>query len=288
MNNKIKRWIANLSLLIVAGVWGLTFVTVKNAIEIFPPYSFNFYRFSLSTLVMLVISLPHWKKLKKSTIKVSLLIGFVLFCGYSFQTVGLLYTTASNAGFITGLSVILVPLFITLSTKKKPGPGVILGSTFAAAGLALITLNEWSFNYGDILVLFCAVSFALHVILVGKYTKQHNVLWLVTGQIAAVALLSGIFAFFTEPRPVSITPPVWQALFITALFATCLAFFLQNYMQRFTTPSHTAIILAMEPVFTAIFAVILLQEILTRRTLWGGGLIFAGMILAEIKKHKSI
>lgn len=276
--------LADAALLAVAAVWGLTFVTVKNAISLLPPFAFNFYRFGLAALVMAVFALPSRKELTKATVKAGVLLGVFLFLGYSFQTLGLLYTTASNAGFITGLSVVFVPLFSTLIAKERPAHGVIAGALIAAAGLAFISgVGFTKFNVGDFLVLCCAFSFALHIIFVGKYTTLYSTVWLVTLQIGIVALFSGIFSLLLESGNNSFQPAVWPALIITALFATCFAFFVQNYMQRFTSPSHTAIILTSEPVFSAIFSVILLQETLTPYAYWGGLLIISGMLLSEVK-----
>ena len=109
--------LADAALLLVAAVWGLTFVTVKNAINLLPPFTFNFYRFALAAVVMGAFALPRRRELTKAAVKAGVLLGIFLFLGYSFQTFGLLYTTASNAGFITGLSVIFVPLFSTLINK---------------------------------------------------------------------------------------------------------------------------------------------------------------------------
>jgi drug/metabolite transporter (DMT)-like permease len=279
-----KLLLADGSLVVVAAIWGLTFVTVKNAIVLLPPFGFNFYRFTLASLVMLVFALPRCRCISKSTIPAGLLLGVFLFAGYSFQTVGLVYTTASHAGFITGLSVIFVPLISVFLTRKFPGTGLIVGVVFATAGLALLSASDLSsLNIGDILVLFCALSFALHIIFVGKYSRHHSTVWLVTLQIATVAILSGITSFFFEAGANQFVPAVWPALIITALLATCLAFFMQNYMQRFTSPSHTAIIFTTEPVFAAIFAVWLLKETLHANAYWGGALILLGMLLAELR-----
>ena len=191
---------------------------------------------------------------------------------------------ASNAGFITGLSVIFVPLFSTLINKEKPGGGVISGALCAAAGLALISgFGVTEFNVGDLLVLCCAFSFALHIIYVGKFTALYSTVWLVALQIGVVAVCSGFFSLFLESDSNTFQPAVWPALIITALFATSFAFFVQNYMQRFTSPSHTAIILTSEPVFSAVFSVLLLQESLTPYAYWGGALIVLGMLLSEVK-----
>lgn len=287
-----KEWhkllLADGSLVGVAAVWGLTFVTVKNAIAILPPFSFNFYRFTLAVLIMLIFALPKWKSVNRFTLGAGLTLGVFLFAGYSFQTVGLLFTTASNAGFITGLSVVMVPLIGIFLSRQLPGTGVIIGVVFATVGLAFISGgNIGGFNIGDILVLFCAVSFALHIVFVGNFASRHSTIWLVTIQIATVAVLSGLGSLFFESGANQFVPDVWPALIITALLATCLAFFLQNYMQRFTSPSHTAIIFTTEPVFAAVFAVLLLQETLYTQAYWGGALILAGMLLAELRKTPS-
>ncbi len=230
---------------------------------------------------MLLFAIPQWKHASRSTAWAGLMLGVLLFAGYSFQTVGLLYTTASHAGFITGLSVVFVPLIGTIITRQRPGTGVIIGALCAMAGLAILTGTDFhGTNFGDILIFFCAISFALHIIYVGKYSPHHFTVWLVTWQIAAVALLSGISALLFEPGA-SFDFAVWPALLITALLATCLAFFTQNYMQRFTSPSHTAIIFTMEPVFAAFFAAWLLHETLSSNAYWGGSLILCGMLLAE-------
>ena len=276
--------LAEISLLVVAAVWGLTFVTVKNAIDLLDPFNFNFYRFSLAAFVMILFALPKRNLFTWSTVKAGFIVGIFLFGGYSFQTVGLKFTTASNAGFFTGLSVILVPVINTIITRKRPTIGVVLGVICAALGLLLFSIQDLqSFNVGDVLVLCCAVCFALHIVFVGRYSPHHHTTWLVAVQIAVVALLSGVAGLVTEGGIQQLLPEVWPALLITALFATCFAFFVQNYMQRFASPSHTAIILASEPLFTAFFAFLLLQEQLTRDAYLGGAFIVAGMIVSEIK-----
>ena len=277
--------LADFSLLLVAAVWGFTFVTVKNAIALLPPFSFNFYRFGLAALVMIAIALLKREKMYLQTVKAGLLVGFFLFNGYSFQTVGLAYTTAANAGFLTGLSVVLVPLVTVVLDRRWPPAGVMAGAVCAACGLAVLSSADVAgFAAGDLLVLCCALFFALHIVFVGRFSPHHPTVWLVAVQIATVAVLSGLCGLLLEggirKLVVADTGP---ALLITALFATCLAFFTQNYMQRFTSPGHTAIIFATEPVFTAIFAVLLLKETLSPNTSLGGALIVAGMLLAEIR-----
>ncbi|MCR3922924.1 MAG: DMT family transporter, partial [Firmicutes bacterium] len=213
MTKKSCKYVfADVSLLAVAAIWGLTFVTVKNAIVLLPPFAFNFYRFGLAALVMLLVAIPQRHRIELTTVKAGFLLGIFLFAGYSFQTVGLFYTSASNTGFITGLSVVCVPLFSTLISKAWPGMGVVIGAVSATIGLFFISGGSVSnFNIGDFLVLFCAISFALHIIFVGKFAVLHSTVWLVTVQIATVSLLSGISTLFLEAGNNTFVSAVWPA-----------------------------------------------------------------------------
>jgi drug/metabolite transporter (DMT)-like permease len=284
MNKKIPRFVADSSLLIVALVWGLTFVSVKNALGEIAPFSFNAYRFALAAMLLFAVAPMRVLKLKKETVLAGLLLGVFLFGGYSLQTIGLLYTTASNAGFLTGLVVVLVPLLIALQTKKSPPLSAWIGAGTAFAGVALLSLGAgMHLNPGDILVILCAVCFALQVIYVGRYCHDHDIIQLVFLQVISVALLSGAGVLLTETpvSPLSFSANIWTALFVTAVLATTFAFFVQGAMQRYTTPTRTAVVLSAEPVFAALFAALLLGEILGGRIYWGGALVLLGMLLAE-------
>jgi len=275
---------ADALLLMVALVWGLTFVSVKNALVDILPFTFNAIRFSLAFLFMLLFLRKNISSVSKKCAATGIIIGSVLFAGYSFQTIGLQYTTASNAGFITGLSVVLVPLFSVVWLKQVPSPYAMLGAFSAAFGLSFLSLSiPFSINIGDLLVLFCAVSFALHIILIGRYIKLYDTLTLVTIQIGTVATLSTICALLLERQELVFSPNVVSALLVTAIPATALAYLIQNWAQRFTTPTRTAIIFSMEPVFSAIFAVILLSETLSGMDILGGILVLSGMLMAELK-----
>ncbi|MDW7650435.1 MAG: DMT family transporter [Bacillota bacterium] len=284
MEKKPPRFAADLSLLLVALVWGLTFVSVKNALAEIAPFSFNLYRFTLAAMLLFAMAPRRVLRLKKETVLAGLVLGLFLFGGYSLQTIGLLYTTASNAGFLTGLVVVLVPLLLAIQTRKSPPVSAWAGALSAFAGVALLSLQtSLQLNPGDVLVIFCAVCFALQVIFVGRYCHDHDIIQLVFLQLAAVALLSGAGAMLTEKvlLPHSFTANIWQALFITAVLATTFAFFVQATMQKYTTPTRTAVVLSAEPVFAAFFAAVLLGEILGERILLGGGLIVLGMLIAE-------
>lgn len=278
-----KELIADTSLLMVAAIWGATFVLVKNALADITPFFFNAIRFMMAAAILILISRNRLSKINKELLFSGTLIGLILFAGYSFQTIGLQFTSASNTAFITGLSVVMVPFFSMALTKKRPASGAITGAVAAAVGLSLLSLDEsLHINKGDLLVFFSAISFALHIIAVGKFSPMYDTFSLVTVQVAAVGLFSTVSAFLLEPIPVVVTGQVWIALLVTAVLATALAFLIQNWMQKFTTPTKTAVIFSMEPVFGALFAYWLLGEVMSTRDWWGSALVLSGMLLAEV------
>ncbi|MBP1930384.1 DMT family transporter [Ammoniphilus resinae] len=292
-----KSWLADLSLLLVAFVWGTTFVIVQNAISVLPPHTFNGIRFFLASvflfLVLLFLYPQQLKQLSKKMVFAGVILGVWLFGGYAFQTVGLLYTTSSKAGFITGLSVVLVPIFALFVLGQRPKWPAVLGVVAATIGLYLLTLGDsLNLNRGDVFVFFCAISFAGQIILTGKYAPNFPSMALALIQIATVSVLSIIASFLFEDwqhawqASTILNRDVLWALLITAGPATALAFLAQTICQRFTTPTRVALIFAMEPVFAALTAFIWTDEILGTKAISGCLLIFVGMILSELKPEQ--
>lgn len=290
---KKHQLFADVSLLFVTFIWGSTFVLVQNAVALLEPFTFNAVRFSFAGLFLLawlfIFKRNLLSKLNKKLILSGIIMGTWLFAGYLLQTFGLLHTTSSKAGFITGLSVVLVPLFGFLFLKETPKRFAIFGVGIATIGLYLLTLGDsLALNIGDILVFFCAISFAAHIIVTGKYTPFYSTLWLTIVQILTVALLSGISAFLFEDwqRTFDVSVmgniTVLSALVICSFFATALAFLAQTNFQKYTTPTRVALIFAMEPVFAAVTAYFWANERLGDKAFLGCLLIFVGMILAEL------
>ncbi|MEW9670814.1 DMT family transporter [Ammoniphilus sp. 3BR4] len=292
-----KSVLADLSLLVVAFVWGTTFVIVQNAISTLPPHAFNAIRFFLASGLLFVLLLLFFREqlqaLSKRMLASGIIIGVWLFGGYAFQTVGLLYTTSSKAGFITGLSIVLVPLFSLLLLKQRPKWPAVTGVLVATVGLYLLTLSDsLSLNKGDVLVFFCAICFALQIIFTGKYAPSYPAMALALIQIFTVSVLSAGASLLFENGQTFLNAEVlfqnhvlW-ALFITAGPATALAFLAQTICQRFTTPTRVALIFAMEPVFAALAAFIWTEEVLGIKALSGCLLIFIGMILSELQPEQ--
>jgi len=275
---------ADVALILVTLIWGSTFVMVKDVVAGFPVYRFLTIRFALATLALIPLSARRLISATKRQIGAGVLIGLFLFAGYTFQTTGLKYTTASKAGFITGLSVVLVPLLSTLLLRGKPTWQATLGVILSTAGLAVLSLNtDLSVGKGDLLVLGCAISFALHIVAVSAFAPRVDPLILSTVQIATVAVISGIASLLQGEWASTIQMPVWGAAAFTGILATAVAFGVQNTAQRFTSPTHTALIFTAEPIFAALFGYLLASERLTPRIVSGGALIIAGMIAGEMR-----
>jgi len=284
MANKWRQLWADLLLLLVTLIWGSTFVMVKDAIASYPVFPFLALRFGLATLALLLIGWRRLPSLGWKGVGAGALIGLFLFSGYALQTFGLRYTSASKAGFITGLSVVIVPVLSTLFLRRRPAAGALIGVCLATTGLALLALDhDRSIAIGDLLVLGCAFSFALHIVAVSAFAPRTDPLALTIIQVATVTLASGIITLFTDrpwPQPSFET---WFAASFTGVLATAVAFFVQTAMQRFTTPTHTALIFAGEPVFAALFGVLLAGDVITARGLAGSILILMGTVAGEIR-----
>jgi drug/metabolite transporter (DMT)-like permease len=225
--------------------------------------------------------------MNKTILRKGSLIGIFLFLGYTFQTLGIKYTSATKAGFITGLSVVLVPIISVFFIKEKVSRNSIMGAFFALIGLWFLNYaNSFSFNFGDFLVLLCAFSFAMHIISVGLYTKKLDYVLLVIVQLATVSILSLFLAFIFERSALNLSYSfnVWWGIIFMGVFATAFAFYMQNRFQRYSTATKTAIIFSGEPIFAAVFSYIILGEKVGFIAWAGGLLIILGMIISQRKR----
>lgn len=293
---RIRTWQADGLLLAVAAVWGATFPLVKSATDLshggVPTYWFLAARFTLAAVVLGLIFRRRLAAASVKTWAAGALIGLFLFAGYAFQTFGLGHTTSAKAGFITGLSVVMVPVLAVTWLKRKPRPGAWLGVGTATVGLALLSLNtDLIPTYGDALVFLCAIGFALHITAVSRFSGPNDPVALAVIQIGVAAAMAWALHLWEHG---GVGPGVegvlwWQApahvaaaWLICGLLATAAAFLLQNVLQPHTTPTHTALIFAAEPVWAAIFSYLLLGELLTTLGYAGAALIILGMLLAEL------
>ncbi|GAB4416929.1 MAG: DMT family transporter [Anaerolineae bacterium] len=279
----MKRWQADLTLGGVALIWGSTFVVVQNALDDVGPLTFVGFRFTFAALVLAALFAPRVRRMTRREALAGALIGVWLAGGYIFQTIGLQSTTTAKAGFITGLSVVIVPLLATVLLRRPPGRAPTVGILAATVGLAFLSLDRnLRMQSGDLWVLACAVMFALHIVSVAHFSPQSDAVRLAVAQIGTVAVLALLGSQVFETPRLMLPAAAWAAIGFTGVVATALVFTLQVYVQRFTTPTHTALLFSLEPVFAAFFGWWWANETLGPKELLGCGLILAGMIVAEL------
>ena len=281
---------AELSLVGVTFVWGATFVVVKGALRDSSTLLFLALRFTLATVALAAAFRPLPSRFDKAKpiLGGGVLAGVFLFCGYLLQTIGLRYTTPSKSAFITGLCVVMVPVFSALVARRLPGVSVGLGVATATAGMALLTLRGASLrmDFGDLLTLGGAAAFSVHIMLLGWLAPKLGFQALALTQIATAAVLGLSTFWWVEQPTVRWTPGLIAALVVTGLLATAVAFSVQSWAQQYTTPTRTALIFAMEPVFAWITSFVVAGEILAPRAAIGAILILAGILLVELKPIK--
>ncbi len=282
-----RRWLANSLLLITAAVWGLAFVAQRVGMDYIGPFTFNAVRFALGALVLGGIVRARQGRgarlaLPRESAARGLVLGLVLFVASSFQQVGLVYTTAGKAGFITGLYVVLVPLAGALLLGERHGVQVWLGAGLAAAGLYLLSVTgAWQMEKGDLLVLVSAFFWTAHVILVGRWTVTHDSLTLAALQFAAVALLSGAVAAGWESVTFAGLQGAMWAILYGGLISVGVGYTLQVVAQQYALPAHAAIIMSLEAVFALLGGVVLLGESVSMRGMVGAALMLAGMVVSQ-------
>lgn len=291
MTRQIK---ADLAILSITVVWGSSFIIMKNITENMPFYAYLFLRFSVAGILLAMIFFRQINKMNLKVLVQGTIIGFTLFAGMSLQYIGLSYTSASHSAFITGLNVVMVPVISAFYLNKRPPVKAVVGVLLAAAGLFFLSggfSGDW--NIGDTLTLVCAVCFALQIIFVDKFTQQSDARQLAVVQILSAALMYGLFwlgygVTAKTAAPVVINTQVILTVLYTGALGTAFAYGVQTIAQQYTTPTRTALLLTFEPVFGAIFALIIpgangVTESLTLNTALGCLLIFAGMIITEVR-----
>ncbi len=279
-------WKVDGSLVAVALIWGATFVLVKQALANVSTLLFLSMRFSIAAAALAFLfrkefSAPNaWASLLRG-----MLAGVFLFGGYVLQTAGLRFTSASKAGFITGLYVPLVPLIGGLLHQKLPQISELIGIVVAFAGTILLTIQKdiLSISGGDLLVTGCAAAFACHIVILGRFAPQSNLGVLTVAQIATGALLGAATFWWVEPVRLHWSDNVWVALAVTSLLATALAFLVQTWAQRWSSPTRTVLIFSLEPVFAWVTSYLVAGEVLSHRGMAGAALILAGILIVELK-----
>jgi drug/metabolite transporter (DMT)-like permease len=285
------RFKAHCALLACSFFWGVTFVIVKNALSDISVFAYLAARFVLGALPLIWIYREDLRKLTRDEAWAGIQVGLFMFAGYGFQTAGIARTTPSKAAFITGLSVVLVPVFLAVFWRKKIGAWAWGGAAGSFAGLYFLTVPAQGFtelNRGDLLVMGCAVLYALQIIFISRYTGKYSLGALSCLQVVLAGALSTLAVpIFNAARLehffVRFTFQMEFGVIVTAIFTTALAYPLLVWGQTHTSATNTALILTCEPVFAAITSFFMLHERLGGRALAGAALILGGICVAEWK-----
>lgn len=274
---------ARLLLLVTAAIWGLAFVAQRAGMEHLGPMVFNSIRFGLGSLVLFPIFRKH---LSLKYLKQAVFAGSILFAGAALQQWGIVYTTASKAGFITGLYIVFVPV-LGLFTGYKEGKKLWTGLVLSLIGLWLLSFSDGlkSINPGDLLVLAGAVMWALHVRLIGRYAKRYHAGGFAVIQFTTVTILSVIVALLLNESWKGI-PATWLPLAYSGLLSVGVAFTIQIFAQKKVKPAPAAMIMSLEAVFAALGGCLVLNETLTTPELTGAALMFIGMIVTQFTSIK--
>lgn len=298
LNSKTLR--SDILLLLTSAIWGFAFVAQLKGMEFIGPYLYNAVRFFIGSISLIPLIRFIQKKRRAAHIRmasmnrkrlfwVGILAGVVLFSGASLQQVGLQYTTAGKAGFITGLYVVLVPL-LGIFLKHRTGIPTWIGAILAVCGLYLISVREeGGIGKGDFLVLLSSFCFAFHVLLIDHYSKKIEPVLLASMQFFWCALLSLIVAIITEPIQLSAILSATVPILYGGIGSVGIAYTLQVVAQKSAPPAHSAIIMSFESVFAVVGGVLFLSEMMILRGWIGCGFMLTGMILSQweliFKKH---
>ncbi|HEY8998510.1 MAG TPA: DMT family transporter [Edaphobacter sp.] len=286
---------AHLLLLAVVAVWGATFALVKDALHDASPLLFNMLRMTIAAIALAIVNHRSLRNLNRKAVVSGLVVGIFLAAGYQFQTAGLARTTAAKSAFITGLVVVFVPMLTAIpairpASSHAPRWTSAVGALLAFAGLLLLTTpsgTTWanlfsSIGIGDLLTLLCSIAFAGHLLALAHTSPRVPIAQLATLQIAAAALIMAITLPLGGALYLHLTPRLLIALAITSLIATAAAFTIQSWAQQHLPPTHTALLLTLEPVFAWLISFAFLGERLGARSVTGALLIFAGILVTEL------
>ena len=277
---------AAVGLVVVTAVWGSTFVLIKDVVAVMPVADFLAVRFVIAAVVMLVAFWRPMRRLGRRQVHQALALGVVYGAAQVLQTLGLAVTPAAVSGFVTGMYVVLTPVIGALVLRHRPPSTTWLAVAMSTAGLALLALRGFSVGTGELLVLASAALYAVHIVGLGAWSDARDALGLATVQMLAIAALCTLAAL-----PGGVTLPAsgeaWAGVLYTAVVAGAGALVVQTWAQAHLSATRAAIIMTMEPVFAALFAVLLGGEHLTVRMLSGGLLVLAAMYVVELTPARS-
>lgn len=279
---------AEIYLLLVTLIWGSTFVITKTSLDQASPLMFLGVRFLIAALIFGAVFHKKIFASKFKPGKAAIFVCLTLFIGFATQTAGLKFTSASHSGFITGLLVIFTPIFQVIIEKKFPNRGVWIGVILVTFGLYFLVnpSSELSGDvlFGDFLTLLCAIVYAVYIVYLDIASRETDIYQLTFYQFITVFVFSFAAAPFFETPYLTSDTDLWTALIYLAVLATIVTTFIQTRFQKDTTPAKAAVIFTMEPVFSAVLAFFVLNEMIGLTGIFGGTLIVIGLLTSELSK----
>ena len=289
---------AHLLLVLITFIWGATFVVIKDSLNEASPLLYNAVRMTIAAIVLAAIFYRQLGSITREAFNSGSVCGALLWLGYECQTAGLKLTTPSKSAFLTGISVVLVPVLLALIWRRHVNHWTLAGVVAAFIGLYLLTVPKsagesifagaifTNINRGDLLTLGCAVAFAFQIIYLGRAAQRFPFAQIVVLEIAACAVLMLVSVPVVERGAfMRLSSAMYISLAVTALLGTVAAFIVQGWAQQFTPPTHTALIFALEPVFAGLTSYVVVHERLGVRGGLGAALILAGVLISELLGH---
>ncbi|MBR8461318.1 DMT family transporter [Campylobacter sp. faydin G-105] len=283
---KFREFGADFAIFIVAIVWGITFLPMSKALHTNGVFTILFWRFLIAFMLMTIISFKFIDSIDRNSIKYGSIVGVFLFSGFAFQTFALKYTLSSSVAFITGLVVVFVPFISFILFKARVSIYAIVGAILSAIGLYFLTSGELGFGLGEKLSLICAIAYALEIIYAARFVNRCEIFIFMCAEFATTAVFSLVFAYIFEGGIVpNLNYDFYFAIIVTSIFASVFCFFVQNLMQRYTTPVKTALILTFEPISAGVLGYFVGGERFSSLQLGGAGIIIIGILISEIGSY---
>ena len=283
----MKAKLATLTLLGITACWGSTFFLIHDLLDRVPAVDFLAVRFSIAGVLLLVVAPRAVLRLSPTARRQAVVLGGLYGVAQILQTLGLAHTPASVSGFITGMYVVATPVFAAVLLRNRITPMTWAAVLLAFAGLAVLTLDGFSVGYGEALTFVAAMLYALHIVGLGAWSNARDALGMSILQVVMVAVIC-----LVASAPGGIVLPDngrdWLSVLYMAVFPAALALLGQTWAQAHLSATRTAIVMSMEPVFAAFFAVLLGGESVTLRMLVGGLLVLAAMLIVELAPRRKV
>ena len=282
MSGRRTTLLATLALLAVTATWGSTFFLIKDLLDRVPTLDFLAVRFAIASVLMVAVAPKALARLTPASRRHALVLGGLYGVAQILQTTGLAHTPASVSGFVTGLYVVFTPLFAALLLRTRITALTWAAVALATAGLGVLTLDGLSIGYGESLTLVAAMLYALHIVGLGAWSRPDQALGMSILQIITVSVVC-LVATVPDGVVLPATTGDWLAVLYMAVFAGALAMLGQTWAQAHLSPTRSAIVMSMEPVFAAFFAILLGGESLEARMVLGGAMVLTAMLIVELR-----